>query len=221
MTQEFTEGLFEQSRAGQGHTDEPGQPGFLIFQSGMNGIEYASVDTLIGVVGKELTDYLPHFTAFHFSKQNIDDYLAIRLQVGVCHKGRFGILHHLWVYLKLTKRWDMAAQIDYVISGTVSLDNARLVTASSRKLSTQYYPRRALQQVADRHCRIVSPLQLLQYPETGTPSTSQVCLYYYCRVTRHCSARSYYSDESELRCRSAESVPLLPGRACGLLESQH
>jgi hypothetical protein len=112
-------------------SDEPEQHSPPIFQSRVNSANGVATLQVLGfAVGKELIVHLPDITAFQFSKQHIEDFYPVRLQIGVCDNSKIGILSHLWIYLKWTKP---SPQVDYIISGTVSARDASLVTELSNE----------------------------------------------------------------------------------------
>jgi hypothetical protein len=67
-----------------------------IFQSRVNSANGVATLQVLGfAVGKELIVHLPDITAFHFSKQHIEDFYPVRLQIGVCDDSRIGTLSYL------------------------------------------------------------------------------------------------------------------------------
>jgi hypothetical protein len=112
-------------------SDEPEQHGSPVFQSRVNSANGVATLQVLGfAVGKELIVHLSDITAFHFSKQHIEDFYPVRLQIGVCDDSRIGTLSYLWIYLKRTKP---SPQVDYIISGMVSARDANLVTELSNE----------------------------------------------------------------------------------------
>jgi hypothetical protein len=77
-------------------SDEPEQHGSPVFQSRVNSANGVATLQVLGfAVGKELIVHLPDITAFHFSKQHIEDFYPVRLQIGVCDDSRIGTLSYL------------------------------------------------------------------------------------------------------------------------------
>jgi hypothetical protein len=112
-------------------SDEPEQYSSPVSQSRVNSANGVATLQVLGfAVGKELIVHLPDITAFHFSKQHIEDFYPVRLQIGVCDDSKIGTLSYLWIYLKWTKP---SPQVDYIISGTVSARDANLVTEPSNE----------------------------------------------------------------------------------------
>jgi hypothetical protein len=108
---------------------EPEQHGSPYYQSRVtsaNGV--ATLQVLPFAIGKELIVHLPDVTAFLFSKQHVEDFFPIRLQIGVCHEAN--TLSYLWIYLKRIKP---SPQIDYIISGTVPGEDANAVDEPSKE----------------------------------------------------------------------------------------
>jgi hypothetical protein len=112
-------------------SDEPEQHGSPVFQSRVNSANgLATLQVLGFAVSKEFIVHLPDITAFHFSKQHIEDFYPVRLQIGVCDDSKTGTSSYLWIYLKWTKP---SPQVDYIISGTVSARDANLAAELSNE----------------------------------------------------------------------------------------
>jgi hypothetical protein len=100
---------------------------FIVDFQRVDGIQYASADALIQVVGPGLANAFPDITAPYFCERNFEDYFPVRLHIGHCYDEKSGVLCQLWAYMKRTNRKNAAPRIKYFLGGPMAVETLNAV----------------------------------------------------------------------------------------------